>query len=91
MSRPKARENKKNDCCQTGGIKMNRMVPIRKQSKKAKKKYYTQQRGSWNGVNPVSRKVPNGKTYSRTKSRNEARSLISYDGKERAAGAFALC
>ena len=70
---------------------MNRMVPIRKQSKKAKKKYYTQQRGSWNGVNPVSRKVPNRKAYSRTKSRNEARSLISYDGKERAACAFALC
>lgn len=70
---------------------MNQMVPIRKQSKKAKKKYYAQQRGSWNGVNPVSRKVPNGKMYSRTKSRNEARSLISYDGKERAAGAFAGC
>ena len=81
----------KNDRCQTGGIKMNRMVPIRKQSKKAKKKYYAQQRGSWNCVNPVSKKVPNGKTYSRTKSRNEARSLISYDGKERAAGAFVLC
>ena len=70
----------KNDCCQTGGIQMTRLVPIRKQSKKAKKKYYAQQRGSWNGVNPVSRKVSNGKTSSRTKSRHEARSLISYDG-----------
>lgn len=68
---------------------MNQMVPIRKQSKKAKKKYYALQRGSWNGVNPVNRNVPNGKTYSRTKSRNEARSLISYNGKERATGAFA--
>ena len=81
----------KNDRCQTGGIQMNQMVPIRKQSKKAKKKYYAQQRGSWNGINPVSRKVPNGKTYSRTKYGNEARSLIFYDRKERAAGAFALC
>ena len=70
---------------------MNQMVPIRKQSKKAKKMYYAQQRGSWNGVKPASRKVPNRKTYSRTKSRHEARSLISYDGKERAAGAFAGC
>lgn len=70
---------------------MNQMVPISKQSKKAKKKYYAQQRGSWNGVNPVSRKLPNGKTYNRTKSKNEAHSLISYDGKERAAGAFADC
>ena len=71
---------------------MSQMVPIRKQSKKAQKKHYAEQRGSWNGVNPVTRTVPSGKAYNRMKSKQEARSLISHNGgKERAVGAFAGC
>lgn len=65
------------------------MVPIRKQSKKAQKRHYAQQRDSWNGVNSVTRTVPNGKAYSRTKAKNEARSLIFCNGKEQASGVFA--
>lgn len=69
---------------------MNEIVPIRKQSKKARKKYYAEQRGSWNGVNPVTKAVPSEKVYSRTKTKHEARSLIA-GGKERAIGAFIGC
>lgn len=66
------------------------MVPIRKQSKKAQKRHYAQQRGSWNGVNPVTRTVPNRKAYSRAKAKNEARSRAFHDGgKEWATGVFA--
>ncbi len=68
---------------------MKQIVPIAKQSKKAQREYHAKQRGSWNGVNPVTRTVPSGKAYSRTKTKNEARSLISHDGgKERATGAL---
>lgn len=71
---------------------MKQIVPIAKQSKKAQREHHAKQRGSWNGVNPVTRAVPSGKAYSRTKVKSEARSLISYDGdKERATGAFLGC
>ena len=36
-----------------------------KQSKKVQQAYYRQQRGSWNGVKPVTRVMPNGKAYNR--------------------------
>lgn len=43
------------------------MVPIEKQSKKAQQEHNRKARGSWNGVNPVSRTVPSKKTYRRAK------------------------
>lgn len=52
---------------------MRKVVELKKQSKKAQKAYYAQHRGSWNGVNPVSRVVPNGKAYSRANAKAEAR------------------
>lgn len=54
---------------------MRKVVDLCKQSKKAQKAFYAAQRGSWNGVNPVSRVVPNGKVYSRAKAgaRRDAR------------------
>lgn len=70
---------------------MKQAVPIAKQSKKARKAYYAEQRGSWNGVDPVTKTVPSGKTYNRSKASQEARSLIRNGGKERATGAFAPC
>lgn len=48
---------------------MRKVVDLCKQSKKAQKAFYAAQRGSWNGVNPVSRVVPNGKAYSRAKAK----------------------
>ncbi len=35
------------------------------QSKTAQRANYQQQRGSWNGVKPVTRVMPNGKVYNR--------------------------
>ena len=32
---------------------MKKMVPLSKQSKKERRKYYASKRGSWNGVSPV--------------------------------------
>lgn len=52
---------------------MRKVVDLCKQSKKAQKAFYAAQRGSWNGVNPVSRVVPNGKAYSRAKAKADAR------------------
>lgn len=41
------------------------LVPLHKQSKKAQKKYHAKQRGSWNGILPVTRTVPSRKVYDR--------------------------
>lgn len=49
----------------------NRFIPLEKQSKKAQRAYHAKQRGSWNGVNPTSKVIPSGKTYSRKKRREE--------------------
>jgi len=45
---------------------MKQLIPLNKQSKKAQKQFHSARRGSWNGVNPVSRTVPSGKAYSRS-------------------------
>lgn len=52
---------------------MPRLVPIDKQSKKAQREYYKKKRGSWNGVCPVTRIVPNGKGYDRAKEKRRPR------------------
>lgn len=52
---------------------MRKIVDLKKQSKKAQKAFHATQRGSWNGINPVSRVVPSGKAYSRAKAKAEAR------------------
>ena len=44
---------------------MKKIVPLAKQSKKAQKRYHARQRGSWNGLSPVTRVVPSKKVYSR--------------------------
>ena len=45
--------------------KVEKFVPLDKRSKKEQRAYHAQQRGSWNGVNPVTRVVPSKKVYSR--------------------------
>lgn len=42
------------------------VVPLEKRSKKERKAYYAKQRGSWNGVNPVTKVIPNKKHPTRT-------------------------
>ena len=48
---------------------MKQMIPLKKQSKKAQKK----QRGSWYGICPITRTVPNGKAYDRNRIKREDR------------------
>ena len=44
---------------------MTRMVPLKKQSKKKQREYHAKQRGSWYGLDPVTRAVPSRKKYDR--------------------------
>lgn len=44
---------------------MQKMVPLSKQSKKERLKYYASTRGAWNGVSPVTRVVQSRKIYDR--------------------------
>lgn len=46
-----------------------KMIPFKKQSKKAQREFHQSQRGSWNGLNPVTRVPPNSKAYSRAKAK----------------------
>jgi hypothetical protein len=46
---------------------MNKYVPIGKRSKAAQKEFYASQRCTWNGLNPVTRTVKNGKAYDRNR------------------------
>ena len=52
---------------------MDRFVPIEKKSKKEQKKFHAMQRRTWNGLNPVTRTVPNGKGYDRNKLKDNER------------------
>lgn len=47
-------------------------VPLRKQSKKTQRAYHAGQRGSWNGLSPVTRTVPSGRVYDRNRMKRRA-------------------
>ena len=44
-------------------------VPLEKQSKKSQKRFHAAKRGSWHGVNPVTRMPANPKAYNRAKAK----------------------
>lgn len=44
---------------------MKKLIPLKKQSKSARKAHAASQRGSWEGVKPVTRVVESRKKYSR--------------------------
>ena len=48
---------------------MNRFIPFEKLSKKKQRELNAKQRGSWYGINPVTRKPQNSKAYNRRKAR----------------------
>lgn len=52
---------------------MDKFIPISKQTKKQQKEYYSKQRSTWNGLNPATRTVPNGKGYDRNKQKQQDR------------------
>jgi len=48
---------------------MEKFIPYEKLSKKKKRELDQKLRGSWNGLNPVTRMPPNPKAYNRQKAR----------------------
>lgn len=48
---------------------MDKFIPYEKLSKKKKRQLATEKRGSWHGLNPVTRKPANPKAYDRRKAR----------------------
>lgn len=48
---------------------MEKFIPFEKLSKKEQRKRNAQKRGSWGGLNPVTRKPANPKAYNRRKAR----------------------
>ena len=54
---------------------MQKLVPLNKQSKKAQRTYHSKQRGSWYGLDPVTRIVPNKKAYDRNRAKRLASTM----------------
>lgn len=48
---------------------MEKYIPYEKLSKKKQRELNAQRRGSWGGINPVTRKPENSKAYNRSKAR----------------------
>lgn len=48
-------------------------IPLEKQSKAAQRAFHSQQRGSWNGIVPVTRTVPDKTKYNRSRSKRNFR------------------
>lgn len=47
--------------------KIQKVIPLKKQSKKNQRKYYAKQRGTWNGVDPTTKIVKSKKEYDRNR------------------------
>ena len=59
---------------------MEKYIPYEKLSKKEKRKIDAAARGSWNGINPVTRKPQNSKAYNRRRTqdwKNESSNSVS--------------
>lgn len=56
---------------------MQNFVLLEKRSKKEQRAYHALRRGSWNGVNPVSRTIPSGKAYNRRREKQALQRLQS--------------
>ena len=54
---------------------MQKLVPLSKRSKKEQKAYHDKQRGSWYGLSPVTRIVPNKKAYDRNRAKRLDRAM----------------
>ncbi|MBE6833955.1 MAG: hypothetical protein E7512_10345 [[Clostridium] sporosphaeroides] len=46
---------------------MEKMIPREKMSKSQRRKLDLQKRAGWGGLNPITRRMPNGKAYNRKK------------------------
>lgn len=54
---------------------MKNYISIDKKPKKERKAYYSEFRKTWYGLNPMTRTVPNGKAYRRSKNKREGREI----------------
>lgn len=54
-------------------MKRREYLPLEKRSKREQRAFYRAQRGSWGGLNPVTRRPENPKAYNRKKARREER------------------
>jgi len=52
---------------------MNKLVPLKKQSKRAQRAFYAKRHGSWNGLCPITKCVESGKNYSRAQFKQDLR------------------
>lgn len=52
---------------------MEKLIPLSKQSKKERRKFYSSKRGSWNGISPVTRVVRSRKVYDRKRMKSADR------------------
>ena len=50
---------------------MEKYIPFEKLSKKKQRELNAQRRGSWGGINPVTRRPPNPKAYNRKKAQRQ--------------------
>ncbi|MCR5135793.1 MAG: hypothetical protein K6C12_01660 [Oscillospiraceae bacterium] len=50
-------------------MKVKKTIPLEKQSKKNRRSYHAAQRGTWNGLNPVTRMPANPRAYNRMKAK----------------------
>ena len=53
----------------------SKFTPIEKQSKNRRKAFFSSQRGSWNGISPVTRVVQNRRVYDRKRMAREDRRI----------------
>ena len=52
-------------------MKGKKKIPLAKKSKKKRKSYFAEKRGSWQGINPVTRKPEDPKVYNRAREKRE--------------------
>ena len=62
------------------GASQMKYIPLEKQSKRAQKEHHDKQRGSWNGVVPVTRVIPNKRAYDRSGTKQADRNLRAAEG-----------
>lgn len=55
-----------------GGIAVEKVTPVNKMSKKARKAFHAKKRGTWHGISPVTRIASSGKGYDRAKEKQKA-------------------
>lgn len=57
---------------------MSKFITLDKMNKKQKREFYSMRRGTWGELNPVTKKVKNGKAYDRNKlKREDSRAIFS--------------